>query len=370
MASLRNIHSLCTFGLAFATGAAACAVTTVATIAAIGAQSKAFAQAPVAKETVSKTVTRSADFRPTSIDGVLVTVAEDVVLYSDLQRAVRAASSGQTSLQSGGKLQGGALTAADAEQLLEQIINQKVLGLRVKEMGIDVGEDELEQEIETFLKQQNVTRDVFEKELAKEGETVESHREEFRNQLETQRFIGRVIRPLVSVTDDEVRNFYLQQAGAQNSSEKVKLRSIVVNLEAGLTEVQRQSKQERINRVRKEADSGVDFSTLAKSYSESPDVLKTEGLLPPRKAGELPKELQEKLKTAKPSDVIGPLEIGSSVFFFQFLGFETSGGDGFESQKAQWENKLLEIKFRERLDEYVKAERTKVKINRRPLQLR
>lgn len=303
-----------------------------------------------------------------TIDGVLVTVAEDVILLSDLQRALRASSDGQTTLLPTGELRGGALGPRDAEIILESLVNQKVLGQRVKEMGIDVGPDELESEINAFLKQQDVTREEFERELAKEGETVDSHREEFRNQLETQRFIGRVIRPLVTVTEDEVKNFYMQQVGAAaNPTQKVKLRSLMINVPADLQESQRQAKQERVANIRKEVDSGATFASMVKLYSESPDALKTEGLLPARPVRDLPAELQTRLKEIKPGQVVGPLQLGSSVFYFEFLGFEIDNAGEFQAQKAQWENRLLELKFKERLDDYVRAERTKIKIVRRPM---
>jgi|GEM_PF-684608 len=310
----------------------------------------------------------SQGFVASTIDGVLVTVGEDIILLSDVQRAIKASSDGQTTVSSTGELRGGALTPRDADSILEQLVNQKVLGQRVKEMGIDVGEDELDSEITGFLKQQNISRESFEKALAEEGVTVEAHRDEFRNQLETQRFIGRVIRPLVTVTDDEVKNYYMQQAGAAaNPTQKVRLRSLVINLPPDLQETQRQAKQERVANIRKEVDSGGNFASMVKLYSESPDALKTEGLLPSRPVKDLPVEVQTRLKDSKPGQVVGPLQIGSSVFFFEFLGFEIDDTAEFQAQKTQWEQKLLEQKFKERLDDYVNAERTKVKIGMRPL---
>ena len=79
------------------------------------------------------------------------------------------------------------------------------------------------------------------------------------------------------------------------------------------------------------------------------------------------KEIDESEKLFKPGQVVGPVQLGSSVFFFEFLGFELDNSGEFDKQKAQWESKLLELKFKERLDDYVRAERTKVKVVRRPM---
>jgi hypothetical protein len=57
--------------------------------------------------------------------------------------------------------------------------------------------------------------------------------------------------------------------------------------------------------------------------------------------------------------------IGSSVFFFQYLGTTLSNESEYEKQKGQWKNMLLETKGTERLAEFVKAERTKTKVEKR-----
>ena len=300
-----------------------------------------------------------------TLDSILVSIGDEVILLSELQKIVKVASNGQTLLKSDGRLVGGSISPQDTNQLLDQIISQRVLTQKVKEMSLNAGEDELDVEIQNFLKNQNITPEKFQQILKDEGETPESHREEFRQQLETQRFIGRVIRPLVTVNEDEVKNFYLQQAGAATRSQKIVLRSLVIEMPAQQSEPQRQAKQLRIETVKKEVEAGADFTSLVKLYSESPDALKTEGILPPRNAKDLPVEIKDKLKDLKPNAVVGPVTLGSSVFFFQYVGSQLDDLGEFAKQKTQWENKLLEVKFKERLDEYVKAERSKSKIVRR-----
>lgn len=307
--------------------------------------------------------------QPVLLDAVLVSVGEEIILFSDLQKAVKLASSGQTVLEPGGKLRGGAIGEKETQQLLEQLTDQRILALRVREMNLNVSDDELESEIQTFLKNQNVTKDQFMEMLKTEGETYSSYREEFRKQLETQRFVGRVIRPLVSVSEDEVRNFYLQQTGVDERAQKIKLRSLMINMPSDLTEVQKQTKNVAIANIKKEVASDADFAELVKLYSEAPDAIKTGGLLPPKSPKELPAEVWKKIKETKQNGVVGPITIGSAVFFFQYLGTDVNNLADFEKQKSQLENRLLETKFQERLNEYLKAERAKTKISRTDIKI-
>src|SRR6185312_10317363 len=81
----------------------------------------------------TKNVTTLAPLEPFSnntIDGLLVSVSDQSILLSDLQNAILAASNGQTQILANGKLIGGKMTPEQANQILQSIINQKVLQIK------------------------------------------------------------------------------------------------------------------------------------------------------------------------------------------------------------------------------------------------
>lgn len=301
-----------------------------------------------------------------TIDGVIVTVADEPLLLSELQKAIRLITGNSTRVTSEGTLVGGRINVKEAQGVLEQLINQKILTIRVRELGLNLGEDELDAELENFLQSQNISEEKFEAILSAEGETVESHREEFRKQVETQRFIGRVIRPLVTVTEDQVIGFYLQESAGRKKAERIKLRSLMVEIPPNLSNEEALIKRKNIESIRKEIDAGRPFAELVRLYSDAKDAIKTSGELPARPLGELPEKVRSALIPGKPAPyVIGPLELGSSVFFFEYLSTELGDPKEFERMKGEYEAKLLNLKFRERLDEYLTSERMKVKVSYR-----
>ena len=305
-----------------------------------------------------------------TIDGVIVTVADEPLLLSEFQKAIRLVTGQSTRITAEGSLIGGRLTAKDAEAILEQLINQKILTIRVRELGLNLGEDELDAELNNFLQSQNISEDKFSEILKAEGETVESHREEFRKQIETQRFIGRVIRPLVSVTDDQVIGYYLQETAGRKKAERIKLRSLMVEIPPSLSNEESLIKRKNIETIRKEIDAGRPFAELVRLYSDAKDAIKTSGELPARPVNELPEKLRSALVPGKSAPyVIGPIELGSSVFFFEYLSTELGDPKEFERMKGEYEAKLLNLKFRERLDEYLTTERTKVKVSYRDFKI-
>ncbi|MEN9808714.1 MAG: hypothetical protein RLZZ488_281 [Pseudomonadota bacterium] len=344
----------------------------VSAVSPLSAQSNEVAKTP---NSTASAANKEPTLTANTLDAVIVTIADEPMLLSELQRAVFIASEKRTRLSPQGQLLGGQLSTADAEIILEQLINQKILGIRARELGLNLGDDELDSELRAFLQQQNISEDKFQEILQAEGETVESHREEFRKQVETQRFIGRVIRPLVSVTDDQIRGYYMQMNANKEKSQLVRLRQLKIDFPSGLSEEQRQAKIRVISEIQKDLNSGRPFSDLVRLHSNAKDAQQTGGEIPPIPLKELRDELRVKVMELiraqgsgeKPSAFIGPIDLKSSVLFFEFLGTQLGDQKEYEKLKPQLEAKLLDIKLRERLDEYLRNERLKVKVGRREI---
>ena len=89
----------------------------------------------------SQTITSLAPTTPfdsNTIDGVLATITDQVLLLSDLQQAILVSTNGQTRLLPNGQLIGGSLTTTQADQILDTLINQKILQIKAIELGFDI----------------------------------------------------------------------------------------------------------------------------------------------------------------------------------------------------------------------------------------
>lgn len=305
------------------------------------------------------------------LEAIVAIVGDELVLLSEVQKAVQVVSSGQSKVDGFGVIVGGSIEVADAQSLFEQLINEKVLAIKVKEFGLQVTDEELETEFDNNLKQQNLSKEKFLEILANEGETYENYMEVFRRQLETRRLIGRSIRGGISVTDDEVKNFYFQQPNVNKKQQRVRLSSLVISVSDSLTEAQKSEKLNRVEKVKQEVShpnkvSIEDFNKLIKLYSDDFEIGKSEGVLEPKPIDALPALVQEKL-LAKPviGEVIGPIKLGSTYFFFQYLESIYDSSDEFEKKKDYWKNMLLETKTNERLLDFIKIEKSRIKITRR-----
>jgi parvulin-like peptidyl-prolyl isomerase len=291
-------------------------------------------------------------------DAIVASVGGQILLLSDLRRAVALASGGKAAVTPSGRLAGTTIQANEAKQVLDQLIEQSLLEIKVKELSLEVTESELDQEIAQFLQNRQISRDEFKRLLAEQ-----SHRAEFKRQLETQRFIGRVIKPLISVSDEEVRSFYLsQRIKGASTQEKLTLRSLMIRGQESDVEVKR-----RLQQIQAQIQAGKSFESIVKEVSDAPDAKSSGGLLPARKASELPASVARAATGKTPGTVVGPLQIGSATFMFEIVARDTLDDAQFLREKETWKQRLLEQKFAERLGSYLKAERDKVRIEIRPL---
>ncbi|APJ02475.1 SurA N-terminal domain-containing protein [Silvanigrella aquatica] len=305
-------------------------------------------------------------FDANTLDGVLATIADQVILLSDLQQAIFISTNGQTRLSPNGRLYGGNLVPQQASQIMESIINQKVLQVKAIELGLDVSEDDLSKQIDNFLKQRGFSEEELQNQLAKSGKSMKEYRQEFKNEVLKQELIGRVISSLVSVSDDEVKSFYLQQTGSIKQVSSVKLRSLLIKIPEN--EQTDPLNSELIKIISKKIEDGESFIKLVKEYSMASDATQTEGILPPRPVAELPAPIREKISNLSMNQVVGPFILGSSVFYFQYLGATFSEDSDLLKNFGHWKSKLQDIKFNERLSEYLLSERKKLKANIRPFQ--
>jgi len=288
-------------------------------------------------------------FAANTIDGVLVRVGTESILLSDLHEVRN--SYPQVSLK-------------DA---LNGLIDEKIIEIKAKTMGIVVGEEELSRGIQEFLQGQNLTENDLKTELERNNKSMDEYREIFKKEMRKQQLIGRAISPFINVSTDEVSRFYLQQTKNVKQVEKVKLRSLVIQIPEDFSEDV--LNYELVQKVNSQIKDKVSFVDLVRQYSGSEDTSENLGVLPPKNPEELPKALQEKLGELKIDEVVGPFEFGRSVFFFQYLGFTLTDDSDLKIHFDEWKNKLMNEKFTEYLAEYLRKERAALKVLIRPYDL-
>ncbi len=242
-------------------------------------------------------------FQP--IDRIAAVVNEDVILRSELDRAVA-----NISAQYAGRENQLPPAEVLAKQVLERLVLVKLQVARAGETGVRVTDQEVDQAIANIAAQNRVTAEQLREQVARDGTPYTAFRESIRDELLTQRLRQRFAQGRISVSEAEID---AALAAQQNAGAQLHLAHILVAMPEGATPGQIATAQKKIEGVKALLDKGeMDFAAAAVRYSDSPNALEG-GDLGWRSSDEIPTAFADLIRDMKPGQVSAPLR-GPSGF--------------------------------------------------------
>jgi len=239
------------------------------------------------------------------VDRIAAVVDEDVVLRSELDRAV----ANVTRQYAGRENQ---LPPRDVleRQVLERLVLMKLQLARAEQTGVRVTDQEVDSAIAGIAQQNQLTIDQLRQQAVADGGTFEDFRNSIRDELTVQRLRQRFAQSRISVSEAEIDSALAAQKSA---GVQYHLAHILVALPEGATPEQIQTARSKIEGVQGLIDRGeMDFSAAAVRYSDSPNALEG-GDLGWRTTDEIPAAFASLIKNMKPGDISAPLR-GASGF--------------------------------------------------------
>lgn len=240
-----------------------------------------------------------------SLDRIAAIVDEDVVLQSELDRAIvniKAQYAGRE----------GQLPPDDvlSRQVLERLVLVKLQVARAEGSGIKVSDQELNQALNAIAQQNGSNLDALRQRLAADGLDFNDFRNSVRDEITVQRLRQSFAQSRISVSEGEVDAALKQEA---TTGTQYHLAHILIALPEGATAEQIATGQKKVDGVKGLLDKGeLDFNAAAVRYSDSPNALEG-GDLGWRSLDEIPGAFAQMMTGMKTGDVVGPLR-GPSGF--------------------------------------------------------
>lgn len=238
------------------------------------------------------------------LDKVVAVVEEEVILQSELDRAVN-----NILAQYAGRAAQLPPRPTLERQVLERLIFIRLQVQRAEATGIRVSDTELDQAVVRLAQENNATLDQLRASLERDGFSYEDFRRTMREELQVQRLRQRFVQSRVQVTDTEV-DILLASGGLKRG--EVRLSHILVGVPDSASPEQVQAAREKAERVRAEIDAGLDFSSAAIRYSDGQQALEG-GDLGWRRYDEVPNAFIDLVAALRPGEVTQPMR-GPSGF--------------------------------------------------------
>lgn len=247
------------------------------------------------------------------IDGIAAVVDDDVItrieLDNRLQTLLKQLQQKGTQLPPMRVLQ---------RQMLERLIVEKLQMAQAKQLGISVGDEELNKVIERIAAQNKLSLLQFREALQREGVSFATFREEIRQEVIITRLRSSQVGKRIDISPQEIDNLLESQHRNQSKNEELHLQHILIGLPSDASPEQIAESRSKVEQVLAELRAGADFSNMAISHSAGPQALEG-GDIGWRRLAQLPVAFAEALKEMGAGEISEPIRSTSGFHLLKLL---------------------------------------------------
>ncbi len=249
------------------------------------------------------------------LDGVAALVDEGVVLKSEL--AMRMAT-----VVDNLRLQQEQLPAEQRRplpplsvlesQVLEQLILEEIQVQRAARIGIEIGDDVLNQALSAVAEQLGLTLEQLPAALAEESIDYAMYREDSRKDLTLRQLEQRDVLARIAITPRELEQCLQRTDQSRTSEFLYNISHILVSVSSAASSEELAAAQREVNEILERVEDGEDFGQLAVTFSDSPTALEG-GELGWRRGSELPTLFADSVTRMQAGEVSEPIQSGSGL---------------------------------------------------------
>jgi peptidyl-prolyl cis-trans isomerase SurA len=229
--------------------------------------------------------------------------------------------------------------------VLDELMNNEILLERAKKSNLEASDGEVEDKF-TELKSP-YTEDEFQRQLKDRGVSVDDLKRDLRRQLSIQKLLNREVVAKISITDQDVTDFYnANKAQFSVAEPQYRIAQIVVTPKKEPQIRNRKNDdatndaeaQRKVKMLMDKLNSGADFAQLAMDYSEDMNSAATGGDLgyvPESSLNQSDPALKKLVLSLKPGQVSQPIQLKEGYRILKLVARESAGQRGITDPQVQ-----------------------------------
>ncbi len=229
--------------------------------------------------------------------------------------------------------------------VLDELINNEILLERAKKLNLEASDGEVEDKF-TELKSP-YTEDEFQRQLKERGVSADDLKRDLRRQLSIQKLLNREVVAKITITDQDVSDFYNANKAQFNVAEpQYRIAQIVVTPRKEPQVRNRKNDdatneaeaQRKVKMLIDRLNSGADFAQLAMDYSEDMNTATTGGDLgyvPESALNQSDPSLKKMVVGMKPGQVSPVLQVKDGFRILKLVTRESPGQRGITDPQVQ-----------------------------------
>lgn len=273
------------------------------------------------------------------VDRVVAVVNDSVILHSELMRRVAPLTADLEQVSD--PRERNRRQAKLKSQVLDEMINEELIVQAAEESKLEVGAKEVQSALEEIKKQNNLDDNQLAEALRMQGYSMSGYRQDVRRQILRMRATNMLVRPRVTVTDDDVRARYDSLNRRSTAVKRIKLRHILISLPEKPNEAQIAQAKATAADVIEKVRAGTDFARLAAEVSDDESTKYTGGDLGWIERGSIDTEWEVIVFGMNKDEVRGPITGPSGLHVFQVTDVERNTRKPFAEMKEQLRNEIF-----------------------------
>jgi peptidyl-prolyl cis-trans isomerase SurA len=239
------------------------------------------------------------------------------------------------------------------QEILEELINEKITRAKIQELGLKITEGEIDSVIEDIKTENQLTQEGLIDQLKTEGITYERYREKIKEDLERNQLIDYEVKSKIVVREDQIIKYYQDNMEDYKTERQVYLAGIYLmkndpDNEEELAELTKKGEM-ILARLKK----GEDFGVLAGEFSQGPGADEG-GDLGAIKVSQIDRDLLDILDKLPEGGISDLIKRDNSIQIIKLIKRDEGGIRPIEEVRDSIYEKLYLEKINERYTSWLK----------------
>lgn len=295
------------------------------------------------------------------LDRVVAVVDDAVILHSELMGRLVPVLAGLETIDDARERQRRQENLTS--QMLEEMIAEELIIQAAKAASLSVDAKEINAAVAEIKQQNNLDDAALAAALAQQGYTMETYRRDVERQILRMRAINMLVRPRVTVTDEDVRARYDAMLRRSAAVSKVHLQHVLIALPENPSGPELAAAKERAAQVIARAKAGTPFTDLAREYSDDVATRESGGDLGWIDRGSIATEWEVIVFAMDKGEVRGPISGPRGLHVFHVSDLARSDVKPFDELKEQLRSELYRKEMEKQTDAWILELREKAFID-------
>ena len=227
------------------------------------------------------------------------------------------------------------------EDLLRQLIDQKLTDQEIKRVNITVTPQEIDNSIERVKEASFLTDEDLRQSLAQEGLTFETYRERLEKQILRSKLVNREIKSKIVITSEDVKAYYENHIEKYAGHRRYHLRNIIMTVPSFADEGQKREVRTQLEAVYEQLKAGASFEALARTHSQGP-VADQGGDLGVFELQDLALQIRDAVQSLQAGEFTPVLDTDMGYQLFYVQEILQGAGKSLEEVAGEIENQLYQ----------------------------